>query len=67
MGRMFTVLLVVLGIAGVWALAAVLVAFLAGGVIHARDHEDAPYGGFRRPPSATPTRVPDLAPMRLHR
>jgi hypothetical protein len=42
----FTVALVVLGIAAVWALAAVAVAFLAGGVIHARDHEDAPYGGF---------------------
>lgn len=43
---MFTVLLVVLAIAGVWALAALAVAFLAGGVIHARDHRDAPYGGF---------------------
>lgn len=42
---MFTVALVVLLIAGVWALAALGFAFLAGGVIHARDHRDAPYGG----------------------
>jgi hypothetical protein len=62
---MFTVLLVVLGIVAVWALAAVAVAFLAGGVIHARDHEDAPYGGFRSPRTITPTRVADLAPVRL--
>lgn len=62
---MFTVLLVVLGIAAVWALAAVAVAFLAGGVIHARDHEDAPYGGFRRPRAVVPTRVRPLAPVRV--
>jgi hypothetical protein len=60
---MFTVLLVVLGIAAFWALAAVAVAFLAGGVIHARDHEDAPYGGFRRP--TAPRRIADLAPVRV--
>ena len=50
---MLTVVLVVLAVAGVWALVAVSFAFLAGGVIHARDHRDAPYGGFsaraRRP------------------
>ena len=64
---MFTVLLVVLGIAGVWALAAVAVAFLAGGVIHARDHRDAPYGGFRRPRAMTQARVATLAPVRVRR
>jgi Kef-type K+ transport system membrane component KefB len=40
------VVLVALAIAGAWALSAVLVALLAGGVIHARDHRDTPYGGF---------------------
>jgi hypothetical protein len=44
-----TVVLVLLAIVGVWALTAVAFAFLAGGVIHARDHRDAPYGGFNRP------------------
>ena len=53
-----TVVLVVLAIAGVWALAALAFAFLAGGVIHARDHQDAPYGGFSGPrPVATMTRA----------
>ena len=46
---MLTVVLIVLAIASVWALVAVSFAFLAGGVIHARDHRDAPYGGFSRP------------------
>ncbi len=46
---MLTVVLVVLAVAGVWALVAVSFAFLAGGVIHARDHRDAPYGGFPGP------------------
>lgn len=61
---MFTVLLVVVGVAAVWALVAVAVAFLAGGVIHARDHQDAPYGGIPRPRRGTRTRT-DLAPVRL--
>jgi hypothetical protein len=52
---MLTVVLIVLAVASVWALVAVLIAFLAGGVIHARDHRDAPYGGFSRPhPQARP-------------
>ena len=46
---MLTVVLIVLAVASVWALVAVSFAFLAGGVIHARDHRDAPYGGFSRP------------------
>ena len=46
---MLIVVLLVLAVAGVWALAAVAFAFLAGGVIHARDHRDAPYGGFSTP------------------
>ena len=64
---MFTVALVVLGIAGLWALAAVAIALLAGGVIHARDHEDTPYGGFRRPRAMTPTSIATLAPVRVRR
>jgi hypothetical protein len=46
---MLTVVLIILAAAGVWMLAAVSFAFLAGGVIHARDHRDAPYGGFSGP------------------
>lgn len=61
---MFTVLLVVLAVAGIWALAAVAVAFLAGGVIHARDHEDRPYGGLGRPRAVTPASVATLAAVR---
>jgi hypothetical protein len=44
-----TVVLLILAIAGVWGAVAVAFALLAGGIIHARDHRDAPYGGFRRP------------------
>ncbi|MBW4042247.1 MAG: hypothetical protein HIU86_08990 [Acidobacteria bacterium] len=51
---MLTVILIVLAVAGVWTLAAVSVAFLAGSVIHARDHRDAPYGGFSRPRPVLP-------------
>ena len=47
-----TVVLVVLAIAGAWAFAAVAFAFVTGGVIHARDHRDAPYGGFGPRPVA---------------
>ena len=61
---MFTVALVVLGIAAVWALAAVAVALLAGGVIHARDPEDAPYGGFGRQRATSPAAT---APVRVRR
>ena len=64
---MFTVALVVLGVAGLWAFAAVAIALLAGGVIHARDHEDAPYGGFRRPRAVGPDRAVELAPVRARR
>ena len=64
---MLTVVLVVLGIAGAWALAAVAVAFLAGGVIHARDHEDAPYGGFRRPRAAQAAPAGSLGRERIRR
>jgi hypothetical protein len=45
---MLSVIVVVLAVASAWAIAAVAVAFLAGGVIHARDHRDAPYGGLTR-------------------
>jgi hypothetical protein len=61
----FTVVLVILAVLGVWALAAVAVAFLAGGVIHARDHEDAPYGGFSRPRAVVSSSVATLAPVRV--
>lgn len=64
---MLTVLLVVLAVFGVWAFAAVAVAFLAGGVIHARDHRDAPYGGFARPRAVNPMAVAQFAPARVRR
>jgi hypothetical protein len=64
---MSTVLLVVLAIAGVWALAAVAFAFLAGGVIHARDHRDAPYGGFARPRPVSRMAVAQLTAARARR
>ncbi|GAA2749612.1 hypothetical protein [Amnibacterium kyonggiense] len=54
---MLTVVLIVLAVASAWALLAVLFAFLAGGVIHARDHRDAPYGGFSGPRPITPLPV----------
>lgn len=46
---MLTVVLVLIAVVGVWALAAVAMAFLAGGVIHARDHRDLPFGGAQGP------------------
>lgn len=46
---MLTVALVVLAVIGAWLLASVSIALVAGGVIHARDHRDAPFGGFRSP------------------
>jgi hypothetical protein len=55
---MFTVLLIVLAVASVWALVAVSFACLTGGVIHARDHRDAPYGGFSRPVARLATTRP---------
>lgn len=59
---MLTVVLIVLAIASTWTLVAVLFAFLAGGVIHARDHRDAPYGGSSGPrpiaPRSTVSRRP---------
>ena len=64
---MITVVLVVLAVAGVWAIAAVAVALLAGGVIHARDHEDAPYGGFARSRVTTPARAARFVPVRARR
>ncbi|WP_375388520.1 hypothetical protein [uncultured Amnibacterium sp.] len=54
MVRMFTVVLVIVAVAGVWGVLAVAFALLAGGIIHARDHQDAPYGGFARPRSSEP-------------
>ena len=48
------VVLLVLAVASAWALAAVAFAFLAGGVIHARDHRDAPFGGWSGPRAAAP-------------
>lgn len=62
---MLTILLIVLAAAGVWIVAAVAFALLAGGVIHARDHRDAPYGGFSAPRRVTVVRrVPVAASAR---
>jgi hypothetical protein len=55
---MLTVLLIVLAVASAWALVAVSFACLTGGVIHARDHRDAPYGGFSRPVARLATTRP---------
>lgn len=57
-GCMLTVVLIVLAVAGVWALVSISVAFLAGGMIHARDHVDVP-GALSRP-------VASLASARSH-
>ena len=67
-GRMLTVVLIVLAVAGVWGLVAVLFAFLAGGVIRTRDHRDAPYGGSSRsrPRPAQTRPVVRLTPARSH-
>lgn len=40
-----TVVLVIAVVAGAWGVLAVAFALLAGGIIHARDHRDMPYGG----------------------
>ena len=42
---MLTVVLVIAVVAGAWGVLAVAFALLAGGIIHARDHQDMPYGG----------------------
>lgn len=44
-GPMLSVAALVLAIVGVWGVVAILFALLAGGIIHARDHQEAPYGG----------------------
>ena len=46
---MFSIVAIVLAIAGVWGVVAIAFALLAGGIIHARDHEDTPYGGLSVP------------------
>lgn len=46
---MLSVVALVIAIAGVWGVVAVGFALLAGGIIHARDHQDTPYGGFSKP------------------
>ena len=48
-GPVLVAVLIIAAVLGAWAVVAVAFALLAGGVIHARDHEDAPYGGFPRP------------------
>ena len=53
-GLVLTVVLVILAVAGVWAIGAFAFALLTGGVIHARDHRDAPYGGFGAPRPVVP-------------
>lgn len=45
-GVMFSIVAIVLAIVGVWGVVAIAFALLAGGIIHARDHEDIPYGGL---------------------
>lgn len=45
----FNVALAFIVVALVWSGAAVAFALLAGGIIHARDHRDTPYGGFSGP------------------
>lgn len=52
-----TVVLVIVAIAGVWGAVAIAFALLAGGVIHARDHQDAPYGGFQAAGPVAPLTV----------
>jgi hypothetical protein len=48
-GAVLLAVVVLAAVLGAWALVAVAFALLAGGVIHARDHQDAPYGGFPGP------------------
>jgi hypothetical protein len=52
-----TVVLVIVAVAGVWGAVAMAFALLAGGVIHARDHQDAPYGGFQTAAPVAPLAV----------
>lgn len=63
MDLVLTVVLVIVAIAGAWGVLAVAFALLAGGVIHARDHQDAPFGGFVGP-RALETRTAGPAPLR---
>lgn len=53
----FSVVAVVLAIVGVWGVVAIAFALLAGGIIHARDHEDTPYGGLPVPLPAPQTHI----------
>ena len=55
--HVLTVVLVIVAIAGVWGAVAIAFALLAGGVIHARDHQDAPYGGFQAAGPVAPLAV----------
>lgn len=59
-GSVLTAVLVIVAVAGVWGALAIAFALLAGGVIHARDHQDAPYGGFARPQAVEPRSVAPL-------
>jgi Kef-type K+ transport system membrane component KefB len=45
---MLTAVLVILAVVAAWGVAAVAFAFLAGSIIHERDHHDAVRGSRRR-------------------
>ena len=48
-GPVLLAVLIIVGVLGAWGVVAVAFALLAGGIIHTRDHLDAPYGGSSRP------------------